>query len=157
MNYNNNCGQYIHAGMPEHITLISTNSRTLFLSWDPPVADSRDGTLEFFSGFCSPERPEYHTTSFSSHIITAIILIDLNPFTSYNCCIKAVTTKGAGPFRCESGTTMEDGEISYSFSLCYLCLFSKQWACKWLDHVHTNKQYQLISYCLRGLWVKFNG
>jgi len=108
--------------MPENITFDPTSSRTMTLSWDPPVADSRDGIISRYNILCSSdEHMEFTLQQYNPAAAQSVSMTSLNPFTNYNCCIATQTTNGNGPYRCDSGITLEDGKtyihMAY-FSLC---------------------------------------
>ena len=112
----------MHTAMPENITFNATSSRSMILSWDPPGEDLRNGTIQRYSIICSSDDHVgfylQQTISVSSQ---SILMTGLNPFISYNCCIATITTNGNGPYRCDSGITLQDGKLDY-----HLFIFSQE-------------------------------
>ena len=101
-----------YTGMPENIAFDPISSRTMTLSWDPPVADLRNGTIQSYNILCSSDdHLEFSLQQINTASVRSVSMTSLNPFTSYRCCIATSTTNGNGPYRCEYGITLEDGKI----------------------------------------------
>jgi len=95
--------------MPENITFDLTSSRAMTLSWDPPVVDSRDGTISGYNILCSSDEHMEFLQQFNNPATAqSVSMTGLNPFTNYNCCIATQTTNGNGPYHCDVGITLED-------------------------------------------------
>lgn len=139
--YDMNFNHHECTGMPENITFDPTSSRTMTLSWDPPVADSRDGTISRYNILCSSdEHMEFSLQQYNLATAQSVSMTGLNPFTNYNCCIATQTTNGNGPYRCDVGITLEDGKtytwlISpcvLSWPACYLITQLFSCNCHWV-------------------------
>ena len=119
INYNfipSMCHACACTGMPENITFDPTTSRTMTLSWDPPVADSRDidGIILSYNILCSSDdHMDFSLQQMNIASAQSVSMTSLNPFTNYNCCIATLTSNGNGPYHCDSGITLEDGKCLF--------------------------------------------
>ena len=112
----------VPSGPPQNFT-ISTTSRTLTLSWSPPLPSQRNGVIISYLITYSSGGSIINSTRTSS---TSLTITGLQPFTSYTCTVSAATIRGDGPATAViSGVTDEDSECSslhitvhcYSFSI----------------------------------------
>ena len=99
-------------GPPQNF-MVSTTSRTLTLSWSPPLPLQRNGVITSFPINCTIDGMTYHTRiSETSHVL------NIDPFTRYTCNVSAATIVGDGPPATVSGTSDEDGEYIIHYNYC---------------------------------------
>ena len=86
----------VPSGPPERLTAITSDSRTLVLSWQPPAERERNGVIltytinitDVLSGATS-----LFTTSATTYTVN-----NLHPYYVYHCSVAASTQEGRGPF-----------------------------------------------------------
>ena len=99
----------VPSGHPQKF-LIAKSSRTLNLSWSPPLFSQCNGIITSYNISCYREDFQYsQRTTKTSGIFT-----NLRPFTNYTCSVRAATVKGEGPAAVESVVTNEEGIIIIS-------------------------------------------
>ena len=81
------------------------DSRTLFLEWDPPASEDRNGVIvDYFLNISAVE------TGVTFHLVTggglSVTIPGLHPFHTYNYIIAAATVVGRGPFSISSSVQM---------------------------------------------------
>ena len=91
--------------------IISVTSRTLTLSWSPPLPSQRNGVIISYLVTCNSK----NSTRTSS---TSLTITGLQPFTNYTCTVSAATMVGDGPPATVSGTSDEDGEYIIHYNYC---------------------------------------
>lgn len=93
------------------LSVHATTSTSLLVSWEAPhlVADT-DGDLEYFSVSCNNEVivPFIDGAQFSANVS------DLQPYTTYTCCVVADTTVGVSASSCMISTTLQDSKTIVS-------------------------------------------
>ena len=103
------------SGRPQNF-IVSTTSRTLTLTWSPPLPSQRNGVIINYLVTCTVGGM---TSSNRMSGTSRVVAID--PFTSYTCSVLAATMVGDGPPATSNGTSDEDGEYiiynSYRFYL----------------------------------------
>ena len=72
--------------------------------WEYPQLDDVDGHLTQFSVSCLPDRVQV-VSAFQQFLDVD----SLSPYSVYNCCVTANTTKGFSNPVCDTETTLEDG------------------------------------------------
>ena len=110
-----NFTQYTVPSGPPLNFVISVTSRTLTLSWSPPLPSQRNGVIISYLITCSSGGSIINSTRTSS---TSLTITGLQPFTNYICSVSAVTTVGDGPQTLVSGTSNEDGECVAHYNYC---------------------------------------
>ena len=96
----------VPSGLPLNFSILKT-SRTLNLSWSPPLYSQRNGAITGYNISCYGEDFQY-----SQRITqTSGNLTNLRPFTKYTCSVRAATVKGEGPAAMASVVTNEEGII----------------------------------------------
>ena len=76
-------------GPPENFS-ISTGTRMLTLTWDPPLLTSRNGLITHYTLECSGQLPT--VTALTEFTYSGLI-----PYTEYTCSVFASNTAGNGP------------------------------------------------------------
>ena len=95
----NNSFIFLHtvpSGLPENITTIATDSRTLAIMWTPPPEDLQNGIiLDYTVNIAVTETGEsfQHTTDGN----TTLLLTGLHPYYTYSITVAASTSIGLGP------------------------------------------------------------
>ena len=84
-----------------------TNSRSIFLSWDPPLANQSNGILRYY--FISLVSDAGMETRNISSSLRAVTVTGLRPFTQYSCTVQAGTVGVGPPTAALQRTTLEDG------------------------------------------------
>lgn len=101
-------------GPPANITVVSPSSRSLTVTWSPPVNLERmHGVIVSFTVKCG----SFNTSSndrLSSIEIIKVSFSGLLPYTSYNCCVSVKTTIANSSVVCHEGTTLEEGNVGPS-------------------------------------------
>ena len=96
----------VPSGHPQKF-FIAKSSRTLNLSWSPPLFSQHNGVITSYNISCYGEDFQYsQRTTKTSGIFT-----NLRPFTNYTCSVHAATVKGEGPAAVKSVVTSEEGMI----------------------------------------------
>ena len=97
----------VPSGLPLNFFILKT-SRTLNLSWSPPLYSQHNGVITGYNISCYGE-----DFQFSQRITqTSRNLTNLRPFTKYTCFVRAATVKGEGLAAMASVVTNEEGIIS---------------------------------------------
>ena len=97
----------VPSGPPQNI-INSVTSRTLTLSWSPPLLPQRNGVIISYLITCSSGGSIINSTRTSS---TSLTITGLQPFTNYTCSVRAATTVGDGPATpVHHIITLDDGE-----------------------------------------------
>ena len=82
------------SGPPQNLQTVVTDSRSIFISWEPPLPEEQNGILRrYVITLLSVETDEIVTTS---AIGTNMTVSGLIPFTTYQCRVAAETI-AAGP------------------------------------------------------------
>ena len=97
----------VPSGSPLNFTN-STTSRTLTLSWSPPLPSQRNGVIVNYLITCSSGGSIINSTRTSSTILT---ITGLQPFTDYFCLVRAATIAGDGPATVMHVLTKEESEL----------------------------------------------
>ena len=106
---------------PRNLSVISVNSTTMMLSWDPPPFDQINGYIRHYVVTVT----EHETTlEFQEQpTTTQVTLQSLHPYYTYTCRVAAVTT-GAGPFTGNLTIQLpEDGKIESNFRWLTMMIF----------------------------------
>ena len=82
--------------MPQNIVVTTTNSRSIFLVWDPPPEEHRNGIIIGYLINVSAMDPGEVFQTFTTNDST--VVDDLTPFTTYFIAVAAQTNAGVGPF-----------------------------------------------------------
>ena len=95
------------SGPPQDF-IISVTSRTLNLSWSPPLPSQQNGVIISYVLTCSSGGSIINSTRTSS---TSLTITGLEPFTNYTCSVNASTVVGDGPAAVRIVETSEDSEF----------------------------------------------
>lgn len=104
-----------YTGPPQMLSVNATTSTSLLVSWEAPnlVADT-DGDLEYFYVSCNKPfndgDPFSATVSFNGGAQFSATISDLQPYTTYTCCVFADTTVGLSTSSCLISTTLQDSK-----------------------------------------------
>ena len=98
----------VPSGHPQQFFITKT-SRTLNLSWSPPIFSQRNGVITSYIISCLGKDSRYNANATENNLSFTKVM----PFTNYTCSVRATTVKGEGPAAVESVVTNEDG-ICYS-------------------------------------------
>lgn len=86
----------VPSGPPVNLSVQSTSSVSITLSWGLPIPAHRNGIITGYTMritlLASQTRTEYSTTH------TSYTVGSLRPYTSYSCVVAARTINGTGPF-----------------------------------------------------------
>ena len=99
---------YTHSavpGEPQSVQIASTASSIISLTWSPPLVSERQGLTIF--GYiinCSADHSSLGNTHLHTDIHNAT-LVNLHPFTAYNCCVAANSSNGRGRLACLRAVT----------------------------------------------------
>ena len=97
----------VPSGPPQNLLFLIT-SRTLTLSWSPPLLSQRNGVIISYLIICSSGGSIINSTRTSS---TSLTITGLQPFTNYTCSVRAATIVGDGPAApVHHIITLDDGE-----------------------------------------------
>ena len=99
---------------PPQIFNISPNSRTLTLSWSPPLLSQRNGVIISYLITCSSGGSIINSTRTSSSSLT---ITGLQPFTNYTCSVRAATIVGDGPATLQDVITSEESKTKEMLAL----------------------------------------
>ena len=92
---------------PSSFSAVSIDSRSVTLSWTPPIERGRNGIISSYTVMCSsshegaigPLTTVNYTATFE----------DLSPYTYHSCHVYASTNVGSGPAAYLNFTTSSDG------------------------------------------------
>ena len=85
------------------------DSRSIFLSWEPPVADQQNGILRhYFISLASDAGTETRNITSSQRSLT---ITGLRSYTEYSCTVRAGTVRVGPPTAALLRTTFEDGML----------------------------------------------
>ena len=104
----------VPSGSPLNFTISSVTSRTLTLSWYPPLPSQRNGVIISYLITCSSGDSIINSTQTSN---TSLTITGLQPFTNYTCTVSAATIVGDGPAATNSTMTNEDSRLLIFYSL----------------------------------------
>ena len=96
----------VPSGPPQSL-VSSVTSRTLTLSWSPPLLSHRNGVIISYLITCSSGGSIINSTRTSS---TSLTITGLQPFTNYTCSVRAATTVGDGPAMMQDNLTSEESK-----------------------------------------------
>ena len=86
----------VPTGPPQNFTLMANNSRSLILSWAPPLPQDINGII---IDYTINVTSSLGSSSFRvGSGVTTYILASLRPYVAYTCIIAAHTSVGQGPF-----------------------------------------------------------
>ena len=104
------------SGPPQNLSVVTVNSRTLLLSWDPPIPEEQNGIIEqYIVTVSSTEEEDSYQLETN---FTELKITELHPHYTYSLTVAAVTI-ATGPF-CEPQTTTmpQDGKpLRYDISV----------------------------------------
>ena len=84
------------SGPPQNFN-IKISSRSLTLSWHPPLPSQRNGVIISYYINCSSEGTAIFTETRNSNIPNSVTISNLIPGNGYICSVIASTVKGDGP------------------------------------------------------------
>ena len=96
----------VPSGPPQNFINLVT-SRTLTLSWSPPLPPQRNGVIINYLITCSLEGSIINSTRTSN---TSLTITGLQPFTNYTCTVRAATIVGDGLASMLDIVTSEDSK-----------------------------------------------
>ena len=100
-------------GLPQNSSVQSVTSRTLTLSWSPPLLSRRNGVIISYLITCSSGGSIINSTRTSS---TSLTITGLQPFTNYTCSVRAATKLGDGPPAMNFRRTNEDSRLFIDYN-----------------------------------------
>ena len=131
-------------GPPKNFTLMANNSRSLILSWAPPLPQDINGIIIDYTINV--------TSSLGSHSfqvgsgVTTYSLASLRPYVAYTCIIAAHTSVGQGPFGTNvTLTTPEDAPEAPPVMLSRRNVMSRSVDLSWVAPRH-DRQNGVIRY-----------
>ena len=108
--------QYTHMhtappGPPQSLQVIDTSSTDAILVWLHPPESQRYGPILHYFINCSTTVSGYsdRTMQTSSNSTLSAAVTGLHPYTTYSCCVSAVSAQGRGDLRCQTAQTEADG------------------------------------------------
>ena len=103
------CVHLIYAGTPTNVSLATTSSHSLTMSWNSPTyLEDRHGSFIAYIVKCQSERGEIYNYSFGN--VTLVTMDRLLPFQLYNCCVSLQTAMANSTETCQQQRTAEDGK-----------------------------------------------
>ena len=103
----NNAALCLEPGSPPDMIVITTvTSRSVTLTWKPPIEPN--GFITEYRFQCFGENHAVNSNVMGSQ--TTITLSGLLPYTNYSCSITAHTSAGGGPAATASVNTLQDSE-----------------------------------------------
>ena len=97
------------SGPPTNFSATVIDSRSIFLSWEPPVADQQNGILRhYFISLVSDAGAETRNITSSQQSLT---VTGLRPNTEYSCTVRAGTIRIGPPTAALLRTTFENGML----------------------------------------------
>ena len=92
-------------GAPQSVQISNTTSSTTTLTWSPPLVSERHGLSIFgYTINCSADHSLLGNILQYTDIHKAT-LVNLHPFTAYNCCVAASSSHGRGRHACARTVT----------------------------------------------------
>lgn len=92
------------------LSVNATNSTSLLVTWEAPDLDDSDGDLRSFNVSCNNELDPEEITVINGDQYS-LSIPNLQPYTTYTCCVDTLTTVGVSPASCLTQTTLEDSKI----------------------------------------------
>ena len=103
------CSHAVPETAPLQFTVQATDSRTLVLSWEPPLPEDRNGIITNYT--INITEMETGTQSQLVADNTTITALPLHPHYTYSCTVAAETSVGLGPYTALRAVQMpEDGK-----------------------------------------------
>ena len=97
----------VPSGAPQNFVVTADGSRSLWLTWEPPSEENRNGPITSYTAVIISDGGFFMEPTV---VNTQLILSDLTPFTTYICSVAANTALGQGPHTMNATvTTPEDG------------------------------------------------
>ena len=103
------------SGPPTNFS-ITISSRSLTLSWHPPLPSQRNGVIISYYINCSSEGIVIFNETRNSNIPNSVIVSNLVPGNEYICSVIASTVKGDGPAAVMRVTTEEESLYVYVYN-----------------------------------------
>ena len=91
---------------------MAADSRSIFLSWEPPLPEQQNGIIQHFTVTISSV--ETGDTISTSSMATNVTISGLRPFTSYQCSVVAHTI-ASGPAAIIGASTPEDSKFTLTY------------------------------------------
>ena len=102
------CTQEVKStGPPQNVFLNASSSMTLKLVWEAPELDVWDGHINSYEVNCTSAFGYYHFAHEDDGLLE-YDLYSLDPFSTYTCCVRALTTNGDSVYSCDTETTLQD-------------------------------------------------
>ena len=99
----------VPSGFPQDVSIDSTTSQSVEISWSPPLLEERNGIITSYTVTVSRQGTDSQIQLTSA--TTSISVSMLNPFTTYMVTVAASTTIGVGPPSTQlTFRTAEDGK-----------------------------------------------
>ena len=101
-------------GAPQSVKISSTTLSTISLTWSPPLLSERHGLAIFgYVVNCSTD----HSFRLGNAVNYAesfnATLINLHPFTAYNCCVAVSSNHGRGRLSCQIAVTWDQSMLIF--------------------------------------------
>ena len=100
------------SGPPRSLEAVTADSRSIFLSWEPPLPEQQNGIIQHYTVTISSV--ETSDTISTSAMATNVTISGLRPFTSYQCSVVAHTI-ASGPAAVTAATTPEDSKFTLTY------------------------------------------
>ena len=99
----------VPSGFPQDVSIDSTTSQSVEISWSPPLLEERNGNISSYT--ITVSRQGSDSLIQLTSVTTSITVNMLNPFTTYTVTVTASTSIGVGPpSSLLSFRTAEDGK-----------------------------------------------
>ena len=116
----------INTALPERLHITCTESNRCILTWQPPpIFYKRQEPIFSYFIICSAHNRDARSddgtvkrTYLSSY--TNSVLVRLQPYQTYTCCVAAVNGAGRGHSSCQTVITHETGNHTINFNLLFL-------------------------------------
>ena len=86
----------VPSGSPEVFIAHNLTSTSIQLEWQPPLPHTQNGHIKDYTVFVSNKNLTTNNTYVTNQ--NQFELVDLNPFSAYECAVAASTAVGRGPF-----------------------------------------------------------
>ena len=100
---------------------------TLKLVWEAPELDVWDGHINSYEVNCTSAFGYYHFAHEDDGLLE-YDLYSLDPFSTYTCCVRALTTNGDSVYSCDTETTLQDSAF-------YLYQLFNNFYCQFLQNL----------------------
>ena len=99
---------FSNAAIPENLWASIEASDIVTLNWQAPIMSRKHGTILYYTVKCSTQWQGLRDEQIANTVLSHQSL-ELQPHTSYQCCVAAVNEVGGGQSSCQTVVTHETG------------------------------------------------